>query len=300
MCIAITKPAGVKPDYKAYQNGYDRNPDGWGFAVPDRSKQSVIIRKDTTSFKDFWKQFKPFRDRPALVHFRIKTHGVIEKRNCHPFRVGSDLAMIHNGQLDIECNEMKDKSDTWHFVKQVLRPMYHDSPLFPWNAGCQFIAEQYIDYNKCAFLHADGDFAWWNKEAGYEVKNGHWYSNKTYEEPKAWPSAWNAGFNTSSTVSSSGKNPWYNSHRGEVSEYSGKSQWSYDDDQFLLDADEAYPIDKPHSSEAEYRGNTMHEDDAAGCQVLEDMGVCRELIEDMWFEDPEMIACLAKHYNGKG
>ena len=101
MCIAITKPAGVKPDYKAYQNGYDRNPDGWGFAVPDRHKKSVIIRKNTTSFKDFWKQFKPFRDRPALVHFRIKTHGVVEKRNCHPFRVGSDLAMIHNGQLDI-------------------------------------------------------------------------------------------------------------------------------------------------------------------------------------------------------
>ena len=61
MCIAITKPAGIKPDYKAYKNGYDRNPDGWGFAVPDRHKKSVIIRKNTTSFKDFWKQFKPFR-----------------------------------------------------------------------------------------------------------------------------------------------------------------------------------------------------------------------------------------------
>jgi hypothetical protein len=300
MCIAITKPAGVKPDYKAYQNGYDRNPDGWGFAVPDRHKKSVIIRKNTTSFKDFWKQFKPFRDRPALVHFRIKTHGVVEKRNCHPFRVGSDLAMIHNGQLDIECNEMKDKSDTWHFVKQVLRPMYDDSPIFPWNAGCQFIAEQYIDYNKCAFLHADGDFAWWNKEAGHEVKDGHWYSNKTYEEPKAWPPNWAAGYYTakSKTVSSS-DTAKYNDHRGGVSEWD-TSHWSYDDDQFLLDADDAYPVDKVHTSEAQYNGNVMHEDDAAGCQILEDIGVDRALIEDMWFEDPMLIECLAKHYKGKG
>ena len=305
MCIAITKPAGVKPDYKAYQNGYDRNPDGWGFAVPDRHKKSVIIRKNTTSFKDFWKQFKPFRDRPALVHFRIKTHGVIEKRNCHPFRVGSDLAMIHNGQLDIECNEMKDKSDTWHFVKQVLRPMYDDSPLFPWNVGCQFIAEQYIDYNKCAFLHADGDFAWWNKEAGYEVKDGHWYSNKTYEDPKPWPKTWPSNFGTGKSttvtaVDTAHKNPYYNDHRGAVSEYSGHSNWSYDDDQFLLDADEAYPVDKVHSSEAQYNGNIMHEDDAAGCQILEDLGVDRALIEDMWFEDPMLIECLALHYKGKG
>ena len=298
MCIAITKPAGVKPDYQAYKNGYERNPDGWGFSVPSKDGKSVIIRKDTTSFKDFWKQFKPFRSRPALVHFRIKTHGKIEKRNCHPFRVGNDLAMIHNGQLDIQCNEMVDKSDTWHFVKQVLRPMYNDSPIFPWNAGCQFIAEQYIDYNKCAFLHADGDFAWWNKEAGHEVKDGHWYSNKTYEAPKVWPAYYNSKL--SKTVSSSGTNPWYNDHRGEVSEYSGKSNWSYDDDQFLLDADEAYPVDKVHSSEAQYNGNTMHEDDAAGCQILEDVGVDRALIEDMWFEDPELVSVLATHYKGKG
>lgn len=300
MCIAITKPAGVKPDYKAYENGYNRNPDGWGFAVPDRHKKSVIIRKNTTGFKDFWKQFKPFRDRPALVHFRIKTHGVIEKRNCHPFRVGSDLAMIHNGQLDIECNEMKDKSDTWHFVKQVLRPMYEDSPVFPWNAGCQFIAEQYIDYNKCAFLHADGDFAWWNKEAGYEVKDGHWYSNKTYEEPKPWPKNWGTGYYTGkpATVSSSGTVK-YNDHRGGVSEWD-TSHWSYDDDQFLLDADDAYPVDKVPTSEAQYNGNIMHEDDAAGCQILEDIGIDRALIEDMWFEDPMIVECLAKHYKGKG
>ncbi len=309
MCIAITKPAGVKPDYQAYKNGYERNPDGWGFSVPSKDGKSVIIRKDTSSFAEFWKQFKPFRSRPALVHFRIKTHGKIEKRNCHPFRVGTDLAMIHNGQLDIQCNEMKDKSDTWHFVKQVLRPMYEDSPIFPWNAGCQFIAEQYIDYNKCAFLHADGDFAWWNKEAGHEAKDGHWYSNKTYEAPKPWPKNWYADYNK--TVSSSGRTvtsgtaigttahkPMYNDHRGNVSEWD-TSHWSYDDDQFLLDADEAYPVDKAHRSEAEYRGNLMHEDDAAGCQILEDLGVNRELIEDLWFEDPMLIEVLAKHYEGK-
>ena len=163
--------------------------------------------------------------------------------------------MIHNGQLDIQCNEMKDKSDTWHFVKQVLRPMYDDSPLFPWNVGCQFIAEQYIDYNKCAFLHADGDFAWWNKEAGHEVKDGHWYSNTTYQDPKPWPKTWGAGYYTKSTmlppVDTAHKNPYYNDHRGAVSEYMGVSNWSYDDDQFLLDVDEAYPVDKVPRSEAQ-------------------------------------------------
>jgi len=57
MCIAITKPADTAPDWDAYQHGFNRNPDGWGFAVPHKGR--VVIRKDISSFDAFRKEFEP-------------------------------------------------------------------------------------------------------------------------------------------------------------------------------------------------------------------------------------------------
>jgi hypothetical protein len=180
MCIAITKPADTAPDWKAYEVGFRSNPDGWGFAVAYDGK--IVAAKDVTSFDDFRKKFEPLAHLPALVHFRIKTHGKVDKRNCHPFLVAEDMACIHNGTISIKCNRDEDMSDTWHFVELVLKPMYEGDPTFAWNHGSQFLAEQFIGWSKMAFLRADGQFAWWHRDKGFDVSDGHWYSNGGYIE----------------------------------------------------------------------------------------------------------------------
>jgi hypothetical protein len=178
MCIAITKPADTPPDWKAYEAGFENNPDGWGFAVAHDGK--ITTAKDVSTFQDFRRKFEPLSHLPALVHFRIKTHGNVDQRNCHPFLVAEDLACIHNGTINIKCNRDADMSDTWHFVELVLKPMYEGNPTFAWNMGAQFLAEQFIGWSKMAFLRADGQFAWWHKDKGMDVSDGHWYSNGGY------------------------------------------------------------------------------------------------------------------------
>ena len=276
MCIAITKPAATKPDWAAYQNGFNANRDGWGFAVPDNGR--VLIRKDLSTFADFRTAFEPYSDRDALIHFRIKSAGEISKRNCHPFRISQDMAMVHNGTIPIACNLIKAKSDTWHFVKQVLRPMHESDPRFCWNAGSQFIAEQYLGSNKVAYITADGEFCVWNKHLGTETKDGHWYSNGTFREPK--------------TKLLSHSSSWYGST------YTGRS---YTVDDFKWDRDEKswYEFeDGKYTDDPLLRmlGTGATDDDYEAAQNCLSLGLEEGLISDLYMTDPELLVTIAYYY----
>lgn len=179
MCIAIFKPRKTQPDWDSYRAAYDNNPDGWGFAAARDGK--LIVKKGVSSFNNFKKKFYEFRHSPALVHFRIRTSGDINDRNCHPFMVSPDLAVIHNGMLDIQCNVDAKMSDTWHFVTQVLRPIHESAPAFPWNMGLSFLGEQFLGRgNKMLFLSATGEHTIWNYDLGHTTKDRHWWSNYSY------------------------------------------------------------------------------------------------------------------------
>lgn len=179
MCIAIFKPRKTQPDWSAYQSSYDNNPDGWGFAAARNGK--LIVRKGVSSFRTFKKKFYEFRHCPALVHFRIRTSGDINDKNCHPFLIDQDLAVIHNGILDLKCNINKNMSDTWHFVRQVLRPLNESDQSFPWNLGLSFLGEQFLGTgNKMVFLRSTGEHTIWNGDSGHYASDKHWYSNYSY------------------------------------------------------------------------------------------------------------------------
>jgi hypothetical protein len=179
MCIAIFKPRKTQPDWTAYKRAFKTNPDGWGFAVAKDNK--LIIKKGTTSFNNFKKKFQPYRAYPALVHFRIRTSGEIDDKNCHPFSVTENLCCIHNGMLDVQCNINKKMSDTWHFVTQVLRPMCEGDEAFPWNQGSSFLGEYFLGTsNKLVFLKNTGEHTVWNYEQGHVAPDKHWYSNYSY------------------------------------------------------------------------------------------------------------------------
>jgi len=186
MCLAIYKPADTAPDWVAYRNGIDSNPDGWGFAVIDSGE--MLTACGMGDFDEFRHNFEPFSHCQAIIHFRWATHGTKDTTNCHPFFV-DDLAVIHNGIVCIDTKSEPTKSDTWHFVTKVVTPMYQRDRDFFLRPEVVFTQEVAHATSKFVFLRADGQVGIWNEEDGIKEKDGHWYSNNAYLSSRNWLSA---------------------------------------------------------------------------------------------------------------
>jgi hypothetical protein len=182
MCIAIYKPEGIRISEDHLWNCYESNDDGWGFAAR-MPNGTLEVRKGTTLFRHFLDAYAPYQDMQSLIHFRIKTHGDIDKRNCHPFRVSSGLAVIHNGIIPIQSNVDEKRSDTWHFVELVLKRMHQHRRDFWLRPEYQWALEQAIGYSKLAFLRADGKYAIYGEAKG-DWDHGVWWSNTSYKYSK--------------------------------------------------------------------------------------------------------------------
>lgn len=178
MCLAIYKPAATKPDWTAYQNGHSSNPHSWGFAALHNGH--LLVVHGLGDYEEFRSAFEPYSECQAIIHFRWATHGNTDLLNCHPFMVSNDLAMIHNGIIDIECNVNKAMSDTWHFNELVLKPMHGRDPDFFLHGDMRYTQQQAHSGSKFCFLRADGMHGIWNEKAGTWASDGHWYSNTGY------------------------------------------------------------------------------------------------------------------------
>ena len=178
MCIAIHKPAGKQIPEKHLKESFYSNPDGAGFAVCCPSK-GFVIRKGFFDLEEFLAEFEPFAKYPALVHFRIATHGGISPEMCHPFTLcGGSYAMIHNGILDIKPH--KGKSDTATFADSVLTPLIQQGCKVE-SQAFKFLLESAIgSYNKILIMDRYGKVTRFNENSGHEHK-GIWYSNDSYK-----------------------------------------------------------------------------------------------------------------------
>lgn len=183
MCIAIYKPKGTKPMWQEYRNGHDANPHGWGFAVIHNGR--LVVRHGYNSdkqksFKAFRRAFGKFGGCQAIIHFRWATHGEHSTSNCHPFEITDQLAMIHNGVISIKCDIDAKRSDTWHYVQHILRPLHGENERFYLASHHRYNAERSQSGSKFVFLHADGSYGIWNEGSGV-WKHGHWWSNTRFE-----------------------------------------------------------------------------------------------------------------------
>ena len=177
MCIAIYKPAGIDIPKETLIQCNRANNDGAGMAYS--IGRGMRIRKGYFNFEDFYAEYLEHKDKQMLIHFRIATHGKIEKENCHPFFVTKNLAFIHNGIISHHGGN-KDISDTRDFNYKILRPMvkqFGEGIIF--KKEFRHLIEQYIGYSKLSFLHADGRVSIANALKG-EWSNGVWYSNSSY------------------------------------------------------------------------------------------------------------------------
>lgn len=96
MCVIIQKPADTKISKELFQAAWTANPHGAGLAIFGESK--VIVVK-TLKLAKAWKAYQRYADQEMLLHFRIKTSGLTDIDNVHPFKVSDYEIVAHNGVL---------------------------------------------------------------------------------------------------------------------------------------------------------------------------------------------------------
>lgn len=191
MCLAIYKPATTTPDWDGLQTAMLANADGAGFAIAKDGQ--LIIEKGFFRYEDFRAAFEPFAACPAVIHFRIATHGTTNQANCHPFALadfggdGTPVAVIHNGIFSSASADKKQWSDTWHVCRDTLHPLWLAGDWLFANPGVRKLGDLFVGYgNKLVFLNAKGEFTIWGESNGHWAKDGHWYSNHSYQQYGAY------------------------------------------------------------------------------------------------------------------
>lgn len=191
MCLLIHKPAATTFTDEELRDFYKRNNDGFGFMYPKEGR--LHIYKQVAPVESFIAAFREREDKEMFIHLRMRTHGDVDIHNCHPYPVltreeGKALGpvwLMHNGVLSSGNDKDKSKSDTWHYINDVLRPILLPNPVLLLVPEFQrLLAKDIGAANKFALATANGDFIILNKSSGTEHKEA-WFSN-TY--------AWSAPF----------------------------------------------------------------------------------------------------------
>lgn len=193
MCIAILVSPGSSVSDVQLKNSFDNNPDGAGFSYvsEDLTGHRKLRVFKTMDYEVFLRKFKRAiyhnPESPFLVHFRIATHGTVDKFNCHPFFINKEVSFIHNGIIGgVGVDPVK--SDTQVFNDKVLKNLPKD---FYKKEVYKILIEKFIVGSKLLTLDIDGHVTIFNESAGH-WKDGVWFSNNSYlyAAPKATVYQW--------------------------------------------------------------------------------------------------------------
>ncbi len=122
MCLIIHKPAGTPIPATLVEAAVRFNSDGWGAMGFTASGRTIITRYKLTQACDI-RQFADMRiDDELVLHLRYRTRGAADAGNVQPFEVVPGMFLMHNGEVDVP-RRLADRSDTWHLVTDVLRPL---------------------------------------------------------------------------------------------------------------------------------------------------------------------------------
>ena len=203
MCLLITQNKNSqKLSNEWLEDFYTSNSDGLGVMYAQNNELIVekFLPKNAKDLAHFYKNHIAGRD--CAYHFRMRTHGDIDLFNCHPYEVlnkkehGLDLWLMHNGILSTGNKADTTKSDTWHYIRDYLRPMLIDNPDFAFHPSfAQIVGSHISTSNKFVLMDNSGRMVTINQEQGV-YWGGLWLSN-TY--------AWSASNSASDKPTNSAK-----------------------------------------------------------------------------------------------
>lgn len=198
MCVAILQKVGVRIDPQKLDEGAYMNKDGAGYSFWNPNTEKVEIRR-ALKWEDIRGMFIRDVDEfggvsPFTIHFRIKSHGLICKENCHPFRMKDGGSFIHNGVIFIP-DIPEEQSDTRWFVSKVLDRLPRD-----WQTDkiwATMVQEMLGGGSKAVGLWPGGEYVIFGATRGqWEDKDGHrttvedekavWFSNNSCAMPSQW------------------------------------------------------------------------------------------------------------------
>ncbi len=177
MCLLVKQPATTAFTDDFLRDVYQKNSDGLGVMYAEGGELQIYKALPTKAqdFIDFYREHAEGRD--CVWHARMQTHGDIDLNNCHPYRVTDDIWMAHNGVLSTGNHQDKTKSDTWHFIRNVLAPALEHNPDLLLDPVYQsFIGQMIGASNKFGFVRADGKTVIINEQSGVNFV-GAWLSN---------------------------------------------------------------------------------------------------------------------------
>jgi len=189
MCLLIHQPKGTTFSKKEIKDFLDYNQDGFGFAYAEGGRLNVVkVVDDTRMAIDAY--FACIAGKSAMIHFRMATHGDKTSVNCHPFLLTPEIAMAHNGILDIDADTEKGHSDTRIFAETILRPIALADPdaLFT-ERMAEILGGLIGSSNRLMFIRADGKTNIVNRSGGVMHKRA-WMSN-TYAWSSPEKTMWN-------------------------------------------------------------------------------------------------------------
>jgi predicted glutamine amidotransferase len=229
MCIAILSPKGKRLTKETLKICWENNYNGAGFSYNDDNNKMHVV-KEMEDFEKFYNKYRKaslkYPNSAFMLHFRISTHGVINRANCHPFKVNNQLAFCHNGQIR-EVDKHEKYSDTNMFNRQILRQIPNLTIDMLKSKGINEMMGSFIGYSKLVFMDNFNNYAIVNEEKGH-WNDGIWYSNDSYKEYKDYIDYGGTKVKRSSGSSTSGSHSgsYYGGRNSNTIGYGSSYSWS--------------------------------------------------------------------------
>lgn len=187
MCLIIHKPVGAVIPEELLAAAAAHNPDGWGLMGFDVSSRLLLEKHAVVDVAELIDTEHRLRDAEYVLHLRRQTRGGSGIDNVHPFKVTDGVYLMHNGTFRIP-SRVHGRSDTWHFVTELLRPLaQRHTGLLSDRAFLQILEFGLRAENKLALLDQHQKrIAIINRQYGVEL-DGLWLSNTRWVDRALFP-----------------------------------------------------------------------------------------------------------------
>lgn len=177
MCCLIVSKDGSTITEREFFTAVSNNPDGIGIVYSNGEDYKMKKFLDEELAYEYYLNI-PVGYRYAL-HFRNASLGEVTIDNVHPFNVGNDTVMFHNGTIYADELYHATKSDTRMLASMLQK---YKQPIIG-NTILVNLLSKYANPSKLVFFRKDGAYQIVNWHLGvYEKARDIWFSNNGYRE----------------------------------------------------------------------------------------------------------------------
>lgn len=173
MCLIIQAEPGIEISRELMDDFASRNNDGFGVMWVENNK--IHAEKfGPTEMDRLYPMYEQLKDKLHFIHLRMRTHGDVSAEMAHPYYCGFGIWLMHNGILPTKPEHAKEKSDTWHFINDILKPLFASSKNPHSLLRTEFFADilnRYIGSNNRIVLGDRGGFVIFNSKGWHEIDN---------------------------------------------------------------------------------------------------------------------------------